>query len=328
MRDGFTRKKVESLTLGEKLKKLRSDFRMSLSEISKATRIQVKYLEYLENGQYEKLPADVYVRGFLRSYARYLNIDESALIKLYERERNIQANLGREVSKKTFNVKNLNVSSLVITPRSVAIVMICLLVGGAFFYLYREFRSFAGVPRLVILSPENGEIIETNEILVRGKTDNGARVSINNQPVFVGSDGEFSDKLILQPGLNTVTVVSVNRFDKEKSETLAVEARYIPSVSEAETDKINETDRNETFRIDISTLEPTTVTLEADGTVVFSGTVKPGESQTAEAKENIKVTSANAAQTLTRFNGAREEPLGSEKAAVKDVVFTSAGKQE
>lgn len=328
MKDGFTRKKVESLTLGEKLKKLRSDFRMSLSEISKATRIQVKYLEYLENGQYEKLPAEVYVRGFLRSYARYLNIDESALVKLYERERNIQANLGRDVSKKTFNVKNLNVSSLVITPRSVAIAMIFLLVGGAFFYLYREFQSFAGVPRLVILSPANGEIIETNEILVRGKTDNGARVSINNQPVFVGSDGGFSDKLILQPGLNTVTVVSVNRFDKEKSETFAVEARYIPSASEAETGKINEANRDETFRIDISTLEPTTVTLEADGTVVFSGIVKPGEPQTAEAKENIKVTSANAAQTLTRFNGAQEEPLGSAKAAVQDVVFTSAGKQE
>jgi len=36
--DGFTRKKVESLTLGEKLKKLRGDFRMSLSEISKSDR--------------------------------------------------------------------------------------------------------------------------------------------------------------------------------------------------------------------------------------------------------------------------------------------------
>lgn len=229
MKDEFTRKKVESLTLGEKLKKLRSDFRMSLAEISKVTKIQVKYLEYLENGQYEKLPAEVYVRGFLRSYARYLNVDEQALVKLYERERNIQTNLGRVIAKKTFNFKNLNIPSFVITPRSLVMVMIFLLVGGAFFYLYREFQSFAGEPRLVILSPTAGAVVETSEITVTGKTDKDARVSINNQPVFVGSDGEFSDKLILQPGMNTVTVVTINSFNKEKSETLLIEARYTPA---------------------------------------------------------------------------------------------------
>lgn len=326
---GFTRKKVESLTLGEKLKKLRSDFRMSLAEISKATRIQVKYLEYLENGQYEKLPADVYVRGFLRSYARYLNIDEQAFIKLYERERNIQTNLGRDVSKKTFNARNLDISSFVITPRSLVIVMIFLLVGGAFFYLYREFQSFAGVPRLVILSPASGTMIETGEITVEGKTDKGARVSINNQPVFVGSDGGFSDTLILQPGLNTVTVLSINRFDKEKSETFSVEARYTPSVSEAETEEMSRVDRKETFFISVSVREiPIKIALETDGTVVYSGILKPGESQTAEAKERIRITSENAGKTFVRLNEAAEEQLGGEQAAVKDIVFTAAGRQE
>lgn len=228
MKNEFTRKKVESLTLGEKLKKLRSDFRMSLTEISKATKIQVKYLEYLENGQYEKLPAEVYVRGFLRSYARCLNVDEQTLVKLYERERNIQTNLGRDVSKKTFNPQKFNIPSFVITPRSLAIAMIFLLVGGSFFYLYSEFRSFASEPRLVILNPSDGTITEMSEIIVEGKTDKGARVSINNQPVFVGNDGEFSDKLILQPGLNKVTIVAISRFDKEKSVTFFVEARYNP----------------------------------------------------------------------------------------------------
>lgn len=234
MKNEFTRKKVESLTLGEKLKKMRGDFRMSLAEISKATKIQAKYLEYLEEGQYEKLPAEVYVRGFLRSYARCLNIDEQTLVKLYERERNIQSNLGRPVFKKTFYPKNFNISSFVITPRSLAIAMIFLLVAGSFFYLYREFQSFAGEPRLVILNPpiDTTTIVETNEITVEGKTDKGARVSINNQPVFVGSDGEFSGKLILQPGTNTITVVTINSFDKEKSETFFVEARYTPAGKE------------------------------------------------------------------------------------------------
>ncbi|OGI16213.1 MAG: hypothetical protein A3E38_02605 [Candidatus Moranbacteria bacterium RIFCSPHIGHO2_12_FULL_54_9] len=329
MKDGFTRKKVESLTLGEKLKKLRGDFRMSLAEISKVTKIQVKYLEYLENGQYDKLPADVYVRGFLRSYARYLNIDEQAFIKLYERERNIQANLSQSAPKKTFNVKNIDISSLVVTPRSVVIAMMCLLVGGAFLYLYREFQAFAGAPRLVILSPASGTTVETGDIVVEGKTDKGARVSINNQPVFVGNEGEFSGKLILQPGLNTVTVVSINRFDKEKSETFSIEAHYTPSVAEVAAEDRTQVNAAQTFHLEVAVSEaPLAITLEADGTVVFSGILKPGELQTAEAQERIKVTSANPAKTLVRFNGTPAEPLGSDGIATQDVVFTALGKQE
>lgn len=329
MNDGFTRKKVESLTLGEKLKKLRGDFRMSLAEVSKGTRIQIKYLEYLENGQYEQLPADVYVRGFLRSYARYLNIDEQALIKLYEREQNIRTNLGHAVVKKTFNVKSLHISSFVITPRALMIALIFLVVGGAFLYLYREFQAFAGVPRLVILTPINGETVETSEVRVAGKTDKGARVSINNQPVFVGSDGDFSDTLILQPGLNTVTVLSINRFDKEKSETFSVNALYTPATPDVKTEEMSRTNQEESFSLAVNVREvPTAITLEVDGTIVWSGLIKPGEPQVVSATERIRVTSANAWETLVSLNAGEALPLGSEKTPVQDIVFVATGRQE
>src|SRR3990167_4630011 len=163
MKDGFTRKKVESLTLGEKLKKLRGDFRMSLAEISKVTKIQVKYLELLESGMYDKLPADVYVRGFLRSYARYLNIDEQALVKLYERERNIQENMSREPRAESSSHAFAPLS-FVITSRTLVLGAIFLLVFGAFFYLYREFQSFAAEPQLIVLEPQSGVVVEDQEI--------------------------------------------------------------------------------------------------------------------------------------------------------------------
>jgi len=90
---GFTKKRVGTLTLGEKLRKLRSDRRMSLNEVSRVTKIQIVYLERLEEGMYDKLPADVYVKGFLRSYAEFLGVDEEILVKLYEKEKGIKKNL-------------------------------------------------------------------------------------------------------------------------------------------------------------------------------------------------------------------------------------------
>lgn len=228
MNDGFTRKKVESLTLGEKLSKLRTDFRMSLSDVSKATRIQVKYLELLESGVYDKLPADVYVRGFLRSYARYLNIDEQALVKLYERERNIQENMSgeRRTDPASHGFAPL---SFVITSRTLVLGAIFLLVFGAFFYLYREFRSFAAEPQLVVLEPQNGAVGEYQEVTVRGRTDKGAQVTLNNQSVSVDNNGIFSDRIVVRPGMNTIAVKTTNRFNKEKIVTLSIESRFVPA---------------------------------------------------------------------------------------------------
>ena len=239
MNDGFTRKKVESLTLGEKLRKLRTEFRMSLQDVSKVTRIQVKYLESLESGQYEKLPADVYVRGFLRSYARYLNIDEQALVKLYERERNIQENLGRDTHAHTVQ-SSFAPLSFVITSRSLALGVIFLVVFGAFFYLYQEFRSFAAEPQLTLLEPNNGVVVESQEVTVRGKTDKGAQVTLNDQTVFVDSDGTFSDTLPVRTGMNTIVIRTVNRFEKEKVVTLSVESRFVPVSAEPATEPVPE----------------------------------------------------------------------------------------
>lgn len=323
---GFTRKKVASLTLGEKLRKLRGDVHLNLPEISKATKIQIKYLEYLENGQYDKLPADVYVRGFLRSYARYFNLDENAFVRLYERERNIRANLGHEESNPKYP-KNFDISSIVVTPRSVVMVLIVLSVASAFFYLYREFQNFAAAPRLVILEPQNGARLETNEVTVHGKTDKGARLSINNQSVFVGGDGEFSEKLILQPGLNSITVVSVNRFDKEKRESVSVETNYVPSQPEGNSGMAAR-EVAEKFRLDLEVREkPLRVIVEADGAVVFSGSLPAGENKAFEASGTIKVTSEDGSKTFVRFDDGEAKPLSEKKGSVKDVVFDKDGRQ-
>ncbi len=323
---GFTRKKVESLTLGEKLKKLRGDFHMTLPEISKATRIQVKYLEFLENGAYEKLPADVYVRGFLRSYARYLNIDEQAFIKLYERERHIQKNLGHEAQKPS-QAKLLSPTSLVISSRSLILGAIVLLVGGAFFYIYQEFKSFAATPRLVIMEPQSGTTIMANEVVLKGETDKGASVVINNQSVFVGSNGEFSEKLLLQPGINTVTVVATNRFDKEKSAVLSLEARY--SVAETAAEKISTPEVQDSFRVTLSAHAlPVDISVMADGVVIFNGTLSAQEQKVYVAKERISVSSNHGESTFVRFNEGEEEALTTKIGAAKGVVFIPSGRGE
>ena len=56
---------------------------MSIEDVAKITKIQARILEKLETGRFEGLPADVFVRGFVRSFARCVGLDEAEALTRY-----------------------------------------------------------------------------------------------------------------------------------------------------------------------------------------------------------------------------------------------------
>lgn len=70
--------------VGAYLKKNREDRGVSIEEIASATKINRSILHYLENDRFDKLPSAVFVRGFIRSYLKYLDVDSKQAILFYE----------------------------------------------------------------------------------------------------------------------------------------------------------------------------------------------------------------------------------------------------
>ena len=68
---------------GERLKREREMRGVGLEEISAATRISTRFLAALENERWHELPGGVFNRGFIRAVARYLGLDEEAIIAEY-----------------------------------------------------------------------------------------------------------------------------------------------------------------------------------------------------------------------------------------------------
>ena len=62
-------------TVGEKLRSARTAQSLSLEQASQATHIRVHYLEALEEGELDLIPSQAQARGFLRSYASFLELD-------------------------------------------------------------------------------------------------------------------------------------------------------------------------------------------------------------------------------------------------------------
>ena len=72
---------------GERLKRERELREVSLNEVTVATRIGTRFLEALENEDWNKLPGGAFNRGFVRSVARYLGLDEENLLAEYDMAR-------------------------------------------------------------------------------------------------------------------------------------------------------------------------------------------------------------------------------------------------
>jgi cytoskeletal protein RodZ len=74
---------MDDSSFGTRLRQQREQRGFSLEGVSAATRISVRMLEAFENEQWDRLPGGIFNRGFLRSIARFLKIDENALIAAY-----------------------------------------------------------------------------------------------------------------------------------------------------------------------------------------------------------------------------------------------------
>ena len=72
---------------GERLKRERELREVSMDELTKATRISVRFVEALENEDWAKLPGGVFGHGFVRTIARYLGLNEEALLSEYDMAR-------------------------------------------------------------------------------------------------------------------------------------------------------------------------------------------------------------------------------------------------
>ena len=72
--------------IGETLREARTAAGIQLDDAERTIRIRIRYLDALENEEWDVLPGDAYVRGFLHTYADFLGLDGAALVDEYDRQ--------------------------------------------------------------------------------------------------------------------------------------------------------------------------------------------------------------------------------------------------
>jgi len=120
------------MEIGEELRRRREARGLSLREVEEATKIRMKYLIALEAEDFEALPGKVYVIGFLRTYARFLDMDDTELVQAVKARSRFSEEIEDEpVHKKKQTSPKAN-SYLIFA------IVIALIIGGLSFAFLRD----------------------------------------------------------------------------------------------------------------------------------------------------------------------------------------------
>ncbi|MFN2483383.1 MAG: helix-turn-helix domain-containing protein [Candidatus Limnocylindria bacterium] len=223
--------------LGDVLRAAREARDLDLSRAERDTKIRMRYLTALEEGDYRELPGAVYVRGFLRNYGHYLGLDSDYLIGLYRAEAGVPPRESPVALPRPIVPRP---RAVVLTPGLLVTVLLTLFVAVFVAYLAYEFITFAGTPSLEVTDP-GGDVaaFEGIEYTIRGHTEPNSRITIEGLPenpdAAADDAGDFAVPVGLAPGVNVITITAsdprTGRDTEPVRRTITVSAAAIPSMS-------------------------------------------------------------------------------------------------
>jgi hypothetical protein len=73
----------QGMTVGRYFQKSREENKISLESVARETRIKMDFLQAIEEDSFQLIPCETYVRGFIRSYAKFMHLNAKELIDLY-----------------------------------------------------------------------------------------------------------------------------------------------------------------------------------------------------------------------------------------------------
>jgi cytoskeletal protein RodZ len=278
---------------------------LTLEQVASATKINVSYLTALENNEYHRFPSSVYARGFLQNYAKYLETDVEKVIALYRRSVS-DSNINPEIKEPT---KKPASPKFILTPGLFLITFVVLLVITTLGYLIIQYYNFQKPPALTLESPENASVVDSSPITVKGTTDTGMFVTINDEPVKVDDDGTFESSVGLTKGSNTIIVKSRHPDNIGKEAVITITVEYELQEEEPPDETVEGASEEPapaptTIALSVSVLaESAWLEITVDDVQVFASVAPPLSKYDYTAEKNIFVRTGRLSSTQVSVNG-------------------------
>jgi len=206
-------------TVGQLLKKARLEKGISLEEIASQTKIRHNFLLNLEADDFASLPSLTSAKGFLKTYASFLDLSTDQVLAVFRRD--FDKKEGKKVLPQGL-IKPIDDRSFFWSPKFSLIALIMVVFLGLVTYLIFQYFSLVKPPSLKITFPTDGITVSQEIINVNGRTDVDALLTVNGDSVLLQDDGVFEHQLILFKGENQIIVEATSKNGKKTQNQLKV----------------------------------------------------------------------------------------------------------
>jgi len=306
-------------SIGEFFRQVRETKGLTVDEVASKTRIRTDFVKALEDGNFAKLPDQVFARGFVRSYARSLGLDEDDAIHRFDQSAG--AYYDKHVERERLRVRQAEEERKRKANRKAVAIAIGIAIITLIFLLSREQssllvrRSSSDLP--VSASKRTAPSIPESQ----GAPPSPAAEEVPPAPKTKPSESPVaSAKPAVENSAGPVTGPAPTAS--------AVSELAAPSPSSLGSDgplggiSLEGSGATEgQLALDLEATELSWVVVQIDGGSPQEALLRPGEKARWKGQDQFTLTLGNAGGVKAELNGKPQKPFGPSGKVARDIVI-------
>ena len=309
-------------SIGEFFKQVRETKGLTIDEVASKTRIRTDFVKALEDGNFAKLPDQVFARGFVRSYARSLGLDEEDAIHRFAQSAGPYYD--KQVERERLKVRQAEEDRKRQANRKAVAIAIGVAILALIFLLSREQSSLlvhrsssdlpsSGSKRTTAPVPESQDTPLSPQTETVPQDQPAPNTKPNETPV-VSAKASVGDHV--EPVTSPVTTAS------------AMPKPVAPVPSSLGNDgplggiSLEGSGTTEgQLALDLEAIELSWVVIQIDGGSPQEALLRPGEKATWKGQDQFILTLGNAGGVKAELNGKPQKPFGPSGKVARDIVI-------
>ena len=305
-------------SIGDFFKQVRETKGLTVDEVASKTRIRTDFVKALEEGNFAKLPDQVFARGFVRSYARSLGLDEEDAIHRFiqsagafyekqdERER-LKIRQAEEERKRRSNRK-----AVAIAIGIAILTLVILLSREQSSLLIRRTSSEPPTSTTKRVTPEPGKTESPPRSEGEGLAT-GAKPKSAEAPVPSGTARPEANPARGTTPLATTPPPQQAAIPLPSPLSSETPLGGLPVDSSATTE--------EPLTLDLEATELSWVVIQIDGGSPQEALLRPGEKARWKGQDQFTLTLGNAGGVKAELNGKPQKPFGPSGKVARDILL-------
>ena len=291
-------------SVGEFFKHVRETKGLTIDEVASKTRIRTDFLQAVEDGNFARLPDQVFAKGFVRTYARSLGLDEEDAMNRFAQSAG--AFYDKREERERLRVKQAEDERRRRTSRKTVVLAVGVILLLLVLFL-REQSAVVVTPPVVDAPPA----VQPPTPLGEGRFDQGVK-PISEQPA--SAPGGL-------PEAATAGVPQIPAAEEVGASTSSTSAEPPGLPVMLPDDMLGGVTGEAPLVLDIEALEVTWVVVQIDGGSPHEALLQPGERIAWRGQEQFTLTLGNAGGVRVVLNGETKGPFGPSGTVARGIVL-------